>query len=220
MAIPVPHWISEGWVDEKDGIKFWPMVLYPDIFHYLMFFPSELGSKDLSDYKNCKACSYFKSGWLEELWYDCIGASSKFCILKSQCKQSQNIGDTSHKICLVIEKKSDLMRSCHCTCMAGSSETCNHVAAAMFRVEAVVRNGLTNPACTCNSANQCLPTHQNVAPVKVKNTNFSREDFGQRGKKKRPLVSTLKNKFNPLVDNNQRLLTLTDIGKALEEVAP
>ena len=26
-------------------MKFWPMVLYPDIFNYLMFFPSELGSK-------------------------------------------------------------------------------------------------------------------------------------------------------------------------------
>ena len=27
-------------------------------------------------------------------------------------------------------------------------------------------------------------------------------------------------KFNPLIDNNKKLLTLTDIGKALEEVAP
>ena len=184
-----------------------------------MFFPSELGSKDLSDYKNCKAYSYFKSGWLEQLWYHCIGESSKFCILKSQCKKSQNIGDISHKLWLVVEKKSALIRSCHCTCMAGMSETCNHVAAAMFRIEAAVRSGLTNPACT-SSANQWLPSHQKVAPAKVKNLNFSREDFGQRGKKKRPLVSAPKKKFNPLVDNSRRLLTLTDIGKALEEVAP
>ena len=52
--------------------------------------------------------------------------------------------------------------------MTGMSETCNHVAAAMFRIEAAVRNGLTNPACT-SSANKWLPSHQEVAPVKVKN---------------------------------------------------
>ena len=219
VTIPDPHKITEGWLDEKDGLKFWPMVLYPDIFNYLMFFPSELGSKDLNDYKNCKAYSYFKSGWLEQLWYHCIDSDSLFCVIKAQCRKSQNIRDTCHKLWLVIEKKSAHIRSCHCTCMAGMSETCNHVAAAMFRIEAAVRNGFTNPACT-SSANKWLPSHQEVAPVKVKNLNFSREDFGQRGKKKRSLVSTPKKKFNPLIDNNKKLLTLTDIGKALEEVAP
>ena len=42
VTTPDPYSISEGWVDEKDGIKFWAIVLYPDIFNYLMFFPSEL----------------------------------------------------------------------------------------------------------------------------------------------------------------------------------
>ena len=43
------------------------MILYPDISNFLMFYPSELGSKDLSDYKNNKAYSYYKSGWLQPL---------------------------------------------------------------------------------------------------------------------------------------------------------
>ena len=38
--------------------------------------------------------------------------------------------------------------------MAGMSETCNHVAALLFRVEAAVRLGLSNPACT---AKPCEP---------------------------------------------------------------
>ena len=61
--------------------------------------------------------------------------------------------------------------------MAGMSETCNHVAAAMFRIEAAVRLGLRNPACT-SSTNEWFPCHKEVAPVKVKNMNFNREDFG------------------------------------------
>ena len=89
----------------------------------------------------------------------------------------------------------------------------------MFSFEAAVRNVLTNPAFT-SSVNQWLPFHLKVAHVKVKNLNFSTEDFGERGKMKRPLVSTPKKKFNPMVHNNRRLLTLTDIGKAFDAVAP
>ena len=49
----MPH----GWQTEQEEMAFWPMILYPDIFSYLVFNPSELGSNDLSDYKNCKAYS-------------------------------------------------------------------------------------------------------------------------------------------------------------------
>ena len=74
---------------------------------------------------------------------------------------------------------------------------CNHVAAAMYRIEVTVRNGLTNPSCT-NTANQCLPNHKNVQPMKVKDMNFGREEFCQRGKKKRSFALTPKKKYNPL----------------------
>ena len=53
--------ILYGWMEEDKGITFWPMSSYPDTFNFLMFYPSELGSKDHSDYKNSKAYSYYKS---------------------------------------------------------------------------------------------------------------------------------------------------------------
>ena len=71
--------------------------------------------------------------------------------------------------------------------MIGMGETCNHVAAAMFRVEAVVRTGLTNPSCT-SSANEWLPYRKDIELTKTKDLNFIGEDFAQRGKKKRSLV--------------------------------
>ena len=43
--------------------------------------------------------------------------------------------------------------------MAVIEETCNHVAAAMYRVEAAVQIGLANPACT-SSANEWLPNRK------------------------------------------------------------
>ena len=47
--IPDPFKIPHGWMNEDEGMKFWAMILYPDIFNYLMSFSSELGSNDLND---------------------------------------------------------------------------------------------------------------------------------------------------------------------------
>ena len=48
--IPDPFKIPQECMNKDEGMKFQPMLLYPDIFNYLMFFPSELGIKDLHDY--------------------------------------------------------------------------------------------------------------------------------------------------------------------------
>ena len=35
-----PSKIPHGWMNEDEGMKLVPILLYPDIFNYLMFFPS------------------------------------------------------------------------------------------------------------------------------------------------------------------------------------
>ena len=61
--------------------------------------------------------------------------------------------------------------------MASMGETYNHVAAGMYCVEAAVRIGLTNTVCTSN-AKVWLPNGKTIEPKKIKDLNFSREDFG------------------------------------------
>ena len=78
-------------------MTFWPMLLYPDIFNYLMFYPTQLDSTDLSDYKNLKAYSYYESGWLQPLYFHKL-SGSKYCIFKGECRQSQRIKKINHKI--------------------------------------------------------------------------------------------------------------------------
>ena len=51
--------------------------------------------------------------------------------------------------------------------MEGMGEMRNHVAAVIFRLEAAVRTGLTNPSCT-NSANEWLPFREDIEPTKIK----------------------------------------------------
>ena len=188
------------------------------IFLFYSILYSELGSKDLNDYKNSKAYSYYKSGWLQPLLFHNL-SGSKFCIFKGECRRSQSLNEPFHKLWLIIEKTSKI-RSAHCTCMAGMGETCNHVAAAMFRIEAAVRTGLTNPSCT-SSANEWLPCRKNVEqPLKLKDINFSREVFAERGKKKRALVASPKKKFDPLANCDKKPLSLFDVAAALEDIAP
>ncbi len=88
----------------------------------------------------------------------------------------------------VCQKKTGKIICTHCTCMAGLSQTCNHIAAALFCVEAASRMGLKNPSCTSKSWKWLL-NNKKVAYMKVKDMKLKRSDFGQRGKKKTNLIA-------------------------------
>ena len=109
--IPDPFKIPHGWMEEEEGVLYWPMLTYADIFTYLMFFSSELGSKDLSDYKLYKAYSYYKNGWLEPLLYHNLH-SRTFCILKGKCRPSMSVNSPPPKMWIIMEK-SGKIRACH-----------------------------------------------------------------------------------------------------------
>ena len=106
------------------------------------------------------------------------------------------MGLTSFWVCLL--KTSDKIVKAHRSCLAGMSQTCNHVAAALFRIESTVRLGLNSPSCT-SRADTWLPYNKKVAPVKIKNLKLSRGDFGQRGKKKSEINCSCKNRCDPTV---------------------
>ena len=79
---------------------------------------------------------------------------------------------------------------------------------------------MTNPSCT-STASQWLPNHKNIQPRKIKDKNFSRKEFCQRGKEKRSFVSTTKKKYNPLSkQGDTKMLTLNSFAEGLKEVFP
>ena len=47
------------------------------------------------------------------------------------------------------------------------SQTCNHVVAMLFRVEAAVRAGYTNPTCTSQKAKWVVPAPKTVVEVNI-----------------------------------------------------
>ena len=113
-------------------------------------------------------------------------------------------------------KQSGRIVSAHCTCMAGMAQTCNHVAASLFRLEAACRLGLTNPSCT-SKACEWLPANRKVAPIKIKDMKLSRNDFGKRGKAKRDVNPSPKKRYDPLNESNYKR-NLDDIATALRPI--
>ena len=186
-------------------------MLYPDIFNFLSFNPSELKSKDLNDYKTSKGYSYYATGWLRPLFYHPVSETSKYCLLKTTCRPSQKISDVPHKLWICLCKGSGKIMTAHCSCMAGLSQVCNHIAAALFRIEAAIRMGLNNPSSTSKSC-EWLPNNKKVVPVRLQDLKLGRADFGSRRAKKSELNCSPKKRFNPCRKDTS--LNLADICSA------
>ena len=211
-TLPDPFKLLEGWKNEEDGIGMWPLV---PTFYVIRFLMMDSAVEDLSDYKSSKAYSYFEKGWLGNILYHELDGN--FCYLKTDCRPSQKISNVCHRLWLLISKADGNVLRAHCTCMAGYGSTCNHVAAALFRVEAAMRLGLSNPACTTKPC-EWLPNRSSVKPCKAKNINFNRDDFAKRGKQVKKINSTPKKNFNPLLNKkNVSGLSFDEIVKSFEE---
>ena len=153
---------------------------------------------------------------MNPLAYHNISDESKFCFLRTTCRPSRRISDVPHKLWVCLSKTSGCIMKAHCSCMAGISQTCNRVAATLFRIESTFSLGLNSLSCTSKPCS-LLPSNRNVAPVKIKDLMLSRGDFGQRGKKRTELNFSPKKWFDPAL-NMDCSLSLQDVSEALRKV--
>ena len=65
----------------------------------------------------------------------------------------------------------------YCSFKVGISQAYNHVAAALFQIEAAVRMGLTNLSCTSKPC-EWLPKNVIVKATKMNDMKLARRDFG------------------------------------------
>ena len=105
MNIPDPFKLNNGWLDEEEGIAYWPIVPTYYIIQFLMI---DSDVEDLSDYKGSKAYSYFKQGWLSNISYHSLG-SSKY----------ERLRNSPHKLWVCLSKKEGKVIIAHCTSTMG-----------------------------------------------------------------------------------------------------
>ncbi|CAB4033934.1 hypothetical protein pdam_00025903, partial, partial [Paramuricea clavata] len=152
VVLPDPLKEVSAWITENEGIKDWPPIYFNDICVFIL---SKHPGKDvgmrqrmLNEYKEGKAFRYFDNNWLKEVFFYPI-KDTGYCFLKADCTPSMRLSHLPHQVWVCAHKTKGDIKSAYCTCTAGLGETCNHVAALLYRVEAAARLGVTNqPACT------------------------------------------------------------------------
>ena len=76
--------------------------------------------------KSLAGHNQFTSGWVRIVYhYQNIG--SNFMILKAEVMPSQRLNENPHLLWVAINLRGTLAETAHCTCMAGSGESCSHI---------------------------------------------------------------------------------------------
>ncbi|KAJ8301895.1 hypothetical protein KUTeg_020882 [Tegillarca granosa] len=144
-GIPDPLQLFDGWEDEKAGISKRPPTFLSDIPTYFLSNGDMAHVNSvLKDYKLGKAYEYFVSGCLKEVFYHSLSKSSLVCVLRGKCCLSQRLQDDLHDIWACIDKLDRSIKAAYCSCIAGLGQTCNHIAALLFRFEAANRFGVSS----------------------------------------------------------------------------
>ena len=77
-----------------------------------------------------------------------VKPNQQYMVLKADVMPSQRLNDEPHTPWVGLHISSAVVSCCHCTCMAGLGESCSHIAALLFKVEADVRAGYNKTLCT------------------------------------------------------------------------
>ena len=115
-------------------------------------------------------------------------------IIRASVTPSQRLNDDKHQLGIVFKSDGSVITG-FCTCTAGHSRCCNHIAAVLYKLNYANEKGYTNPACTdevCNWNSSSKEIH----PMKVKDTDILQRNLG-KSKQKSFLTYPEKLKFDP-----------------------
>lgn len=109
---PDPYTIKEDkWTDDA---KKWPNLEYGDIYNYLIDTPGPYTKENLKVYKSLEAY-YFHVRTVLYYEVSCTGSN---VLLSSKVNPSQKSASNPHDA-WVLMNRSGLIKTAHCTCMAG-----------------------------------------------------------------------------------------------------
>ncbi|XP_067948705.1 uncharacterized protein [Watersipora subatra] len=177
----------------------WPPLCYNEIVRFVLKNGHSFSSDALKSYKTGKAYSYFFNDWIQEVFFHDI-RDTDACYLKSTCTPSQRVNDIPHSQWIKVLKSSGVVQSAFCSCQLqyhdvynfSLSQSCNHIAALMFKIESAFRLDISNPACT-NTACACKgPSSRKTVFMKVADMSFKKPSHksGKGGKEKSIKKST------------------------------
>ncbi|XP_034066323.1 uncharacterized protein LOC117542638 isoform X2 [Gymnodraco acuticeps] len=132
-----------------------------DITSYLVLHTSYYTASQMQTYKSLEAFNYFVCGWVNDLGTK--EALNKCRLVFARVNHSQRSGETPLKTWIVAKEDGEVVTA-HCNCMAGLSESCSHVGAVLFAIEAGVKMRET-ASCTTEKCKWLMPSHVKKIPA-------------------------------------------------------
>ncbi|VDI18335.1 Hypothetical predicted protein [Mytilus galloprovincialis] len=154
----------------KNNPSCWPDLQFGDVYSYLIDSPGIFTRASMKSYKSLDAHNYFQSGWVQTV-YSYKPATSAYTILKADVRPSQRLNEEPHHPWVALSGDGSVAVA-HCNCMAGLAESCSHIAALLFKVEAAVRLGYTTKLCTELPCKWNADFVKKVQPAPVKDIQF------------------------------------------------
>ena len=135
---------SDTW--NNDPMK-WPDLEFPDIYVYLIKTPGAFTKESMKNRKSLEAYNQFISSWVRTVYhYQKLG--SNFITLKAEVMISLRLNEKPHFPWVAINLRGTSVETAHRPCIASLGESCSHIGALLFKLEATVRTGFTKKACT------------------------------------------------------------------------
>nr|XP_047128367.1 uncharacterized protein LOC124809022 [Hydra vulgaris] len=167
----------------------WPVTNIGQIFAFIIE-SKAFETEYIGQYKLKKAYSYFGSGFVGKLFSKKM---NDYIMIRSSVSPSQHIREKSHQLWILFNVDGSICTA-FCTCTAGQSNCCNHVAAVLYKIEYANTKDITNPICTDNICSWNAPSKE-IQPSMVKDMNFVKHKSGKL--QKNLLIYKEKNDFDP-----------------------
>ncbi|XP_057310950.1 uncharacterized protein LOC130648858 [Hydractinia symbiolongicarpus] len=147
----------------------------------------------MENYKSLQAYQYFISGWVQTIKHIHFPGGVVFF---ADVRPSYRTTEEPYHPWVAVAKSGKVVAG-HCTCMAGLGETCSHVAAILYKVEAAVRQGLTHTTPTDLPCQWNQNFTRNVKAFKICDIIF----YSHKGKS--PIKSYTRNDMLPATSQEQ-----------------
>ncbi|KAM4526904.1 uncharacterized protein V3H82_001158 isoform 1-T1 [Fundulus diaphanus] len=184
-------------VDLKDL----PTVEAVDITNYLVLQTSFYTKQQMKAYKSMEAYNFFVCGWVHNLGTKRLHDDNT--LVFARVNHSQRSSETPLKTWIIAKKDGEVIAA-HCNCMAGLSESCSHVGAVLFSIEAGVKMR-DAASCTTEQCKWLMPSHVKKIPA----APVAQIDFSSAKSKKKKLDSSIDGRT-----------TINKVGKSLPVPCP
>ena len=191
-----------------DDIVLWPHIDTGVIFVYILKV-KDCDLEYVGRYKDQKPYSYFDSGFVNTIFIYNPSSCRNKIFLYSKVQSSLTVSDKKMLWILVQKEPLEILKS-WCSCMAGTSQSCNHVIAVLYKIDHALQKGLLNPSCTSTSCSWNKSTKHDIEPKKIKDIVIpkkirSRSSVEELGTYKEKERSEELQKFSPVLQSFRKL---------------